>query len=52
MLKLEYNYITSIQGNVFSALTNLNSLNIEHNLIKNISDDAFQGLESKYKKVI
>ena len=50
MLKLEHNQITTIQGNVFSDLTKLNSLNIEYNKIANISDDAFHGLESKLKK--
>lgn len=51
MLQLENNQITSIQGYVFSALTNLNSLNLEYNKIKNISDNAFRGLESKHKSV-
>lgn len=48
MLNLENNKLAVLEANVFSEISSLNSLNLKHNLLTNISDLAFKGLEGEY----
>lgn len=47
-LILAHNMITTVPANVFSHLTQLNSLELEGNKISAIDKDAFKGLEGKF----